>query len=281
MHACNFLDVPYPENWDKLTDWAEEKYATIEWFIFASRIYTAENFQKLTTELYVYFFSKTVAGWFGASGLTSRRVQLKAPGKIKAFMKNHLGKGKHSKPEDVKEEESSGKAHENGDNDKEWVFKFRNKWFQTHGFYSNRKLCVKSVGFMLYTVQLLSKWKHIRSNNQTKLRHVKLQNGKNSNTQSKWGYLFITFVDIYMVMLCYSKYMIKRNGIITNSNKSIRKTMNIKRRVHNRVHKRTRICATHEIFVYEPWYPSMFNCIGPLTLSWLFLAILWNEQEWS
>lgn len=25
MHACNFLEVPYPPNWDKLCDWAEEK----------------------------------------------------------------------------------------------------------------------------------------------------------------------------------------------------------------------------------------------------------------
>lgn len=25
MHACDFLEVPYPENWDKLCDWAEEK----------------------------------------------------------------------------------------------------------------------------------------------------------------------------------------------------------------------------------------------------------------
>ncbi|CAL8123019.1 unnamed protein product [Orchesella dallaii] len=84
MHACNFLEVPYPENWDKLCDWA------------------AEN--------------KTVAGWFGASGVTSRRVQIRVPQKIKSFAKNHLRKKRDSK---VDEADGNHEQEEDEDEDEE------------------------------------------------------------------------------------------------------------------------------------------------------------------
>lgn len=50
-----------------------------------------------------FYLSKTAAGWFGAAGLTSRRVQLKAPQKIKKFVKEHLGKKKDSTSDESEE----------------------------------------------------------------------------------------------------------------------------------------------------------------------------------
>ncbi|ODM97796.1 hypothetical protein Ocin01_08868 [Orchesella cincta] len=87
MHACNFLEIPYPENWDKLCDWAEE--------------------------------NKTVAGLFGGSGVASRRVQIRVPQKIKTFAKKHFKRdsktndGSKEEAEDDETEDNESKEDDN------------------------------------------------------------------------------------------------------------------------------------------------------------------------
>ncbi|OXA63685.1 uncharacterized protein LOC110863020 [Folsomia candida] len=94
IRACEFLGVDYPENWDKVCNWA------------------AQN--------------STVASLIGGSGVNSRKVQIKAqtaqaPKKLYNYMKKKLKRKGHVKKESGESESGSSNTStsEGGDEDEE------------------------------------------------------------------------------------------------------------------------------------------------------------------
>lgn len=69
--------------------------------------------------IFAFYISKTVAGWFGTSGVNSRKVQLKAPGKIKKFVKNRFGNKKDSKSEESDDAASATHKEEDEEDENE------------------------------------------------------------------------------------------------------------------------------------------------------------------